>query len=128
MSRENHLEVLGFVDGIEHGQDGTTGITKDMFDAVTKHHLMEDLSARHPDEIIRERWRADGFDGGGGGRFCDGYFLLLLVVVVVVLVLLVVVEFGVGQRGGKARCSGGHRAGSGGGGGRVETPLFVRCS
>lgn len=60
---EDEIKVLGVVDGVEDGQDGTTGITDydgvlvdssaarkdmqltDMLHSLPQHHLVEDLSS-----------------------------------------------------------------------------------
>lgn len=53
---EDKLKLLRVVDGIEHGQDGTAGVSKDVLDAVAKHHLVEDLTTGHAHERVVVVW------------------------------------------------------------------------
>lgn len=52
VSGKDELEVGRIVDRVENGQDGTSGISKNVLDAVPKHHLMEDFAAGFPDEGV----------------------------------------------------------------------------
>ena len=47
---QNESKVLRVVNGVEHGQDRTTWISKDMLDALSEHHLMENLSSTESDK------------------------------------------------------------------------------
>lgn len=53
---EDKLKLLRVVDGIEHGQDSTTRVSKDVLDAVAEHHLMEDLTTGHAHERVVVVW------------------------------------------------------------------------
>ena len=50
MTREHEVEMLGVVNGVEHGKNGTPWVTKDVLYAMAKHHLVEYLSPRHANE------------------------------------------------------------------------------
>lgn len=50
MPREDEIEVFGVVDGVEDGEDGTAWVAEDVFDSMPEHHLVENLTAGHPDE------------------------------------------------------------------------------
>ena len=52
MSGKDEVEMGRVVDGVENGQDGSTGISEDVLDAVPKHHLVEDLAAGFTDEGV----------------------------------------------------------------------------
>ena len=42
------------MDGIEHGQDRATGVTKDMVHLVLLHQLSKDSGTGHADVFLRE--------------------------------------------------------------------------
>lgn len=50
----------GPIDGIEHGKNSASGVAKNMFDAVSKHHLVENLTTREPDKGMVQRCIGDG--------------------------------------------------------------------
>lgn len=73
VSRENEFEFLAVVDGIEDGENGTTGVANwrllvstsptladealagpltDVLDALPQHHLVEDLATILADEAV----------------------------------------------------------------------------
>lgn len=64
MAREHKFKVGGFINGIEYGEDGTPGVTKDMLDVVSKHHLVEDLSPGEADEGVIQ-WKVGRRSGSG---------------------------------------------------------------
>jgi hypothetical protein len=45
MARKNEVEMLGVMNGIENWKNSTSRVTKNMLHPVTKHHLVEDLTA-----------------------------------------------------------------------------------
>jgi hypothetical protein len=47
---EDEIKVGRVIDGVEDGEDGTAGITENLLDVVTEHHLMEDLATGQADE------------------------------------------------------------------------------
>ena len=53
---EDKVKLLRVVDGIEHGQDGTAGVSKDVLHAVAEHHLVEDLATGHAHERVVVVW------------------------------------------------------------------------
>lgn len=55
MTREDKVEIGRIVDGVKDGKDGTSGVTKDVLDVVSEHHLVEDLSTGLPDEAESRR-------------------------------------------------------------------------
>ena len=50
MARQDEVEMLRVVDGVEHGQNGPSRVAKDLLDIVSEHHFMEDLAPRETDE------------------------------------------------------------------------------
>ncbi|KAI3481425.1 hypothetical protein L1887_56127 [Cichorium endivia] len=94
-TREHKVKVLGVVDGVEDGEDGTSGVAKNVLDVVPEHHLVEDGASGHADErlvegvgIVARRERSDvlrrllesrrGFGADAGrGLGCGGGGLLL---------------------------------------------------
>lgn len=50
VSGKDKVEVGRVVNSVKDGQDGSSGVTKDLLDIVSEHHLLEDLSSRHSDE------------------------------------------------------------------------------
>lgn len=49
---EDKVKVGRLVDRIEDGQDSTAWVTENVFDIVSKHHFMENLTAREADEGV----------------------------------------------------------------------------
>ncbi len=63
----------GLVDSIEDGEDGPTWVTEDVFDVVTEHHFVEDLTAGETDEgvvqgLLEGVRSTTGEVGGRGGE------------------------------------------------------------
>jgi len=52
VSREDKVKVGRLVNGVEDGEDGTAGVAKNMFYAMSEHHFVEDLAAREADEGV----------------------------------------------------------------------------
>ena len=52
MARENKLKMRRVIDGVENGEDGTSGVTEDVFYAMANHHFVKDLTTRHPNKGV----------------------------------------------------------------------------
>lgn len=78
VSGEHKVEVLGVVNSVKDGENGTTGVAEDGVDVVSQHHLVEDLSTGEADEgvvhvgigglgLLEDSRLADGTLEVGGG-------------------------------------------------------------
>ena len=55
-SRQDKLKLLRVVDGIEHWQDRTAGVAKDVLHVVSQHHLVKDLTSGHAHKRVVMLW------------------------------------------------------------------------
>lgn len=55
-SRQDELKLLRVVDGVEHRQDRTSGVPKNVLHVVSQHHLVKDLSSRHAHKRVVMLW------------------------------------------------------------------------